>query len=272
MLIQRSRWVAATGSALAALLVAGCSSGDADSGGASSSDSTSAAPTSPVAPTSSAAAAQAPTDKLLTAEEAPEGGTVGPVNADVVTTFVNGRTQIRNVADLFGPECGATLKGDFASDHLLTDGVINSVKFPADPPVSVMVTLVPGRIDNFLNRDAFSCSSPPVPSSQITGTNANSTPVNISVAMSTEDAPQVQGVEGLEAFRETRDVVSTNDNGGYMLQRNVILHGFVADTTIDISYTATTEVEGENPITPEGIGYLDDVFVRQVTKLANGGA
>lgn len=209
-------------------------------------------------------------DKLLTAEDVPDNAVARGVPFDVVKTFVEGRNNIREVGNVFGEQCGQALTGDFAADHLLTDGAINAVEYAnAESSNTVMVTLVPGRLDHFLNRDLFSCESQPVRNTDIPNVEAapDDAPAYVSVSMRTEDAPAADGVE---AFREIRDVVTTTDAGEYQLQRNVIIHGFGAETTMDVSYTATTRNEGEDPISPEALAQLDEVFVLQAQKLSTG--
>lgn len=264
MFAHRTRPLAVAASSLAAvaLVLTGCSA-DGDDSAAESSSSAATTTQLPEGTGNAFGADTSLVDKLLAQEEAPGGSTVEPARQDMVTTYVQGRQAIRDADKIFGDACDETLRGDFASDHLLTDAAINQITFDGEQR-AVMVVLAPGRLDDFLAQDKFSCESGEIPRNEVPGAGQAEVQYQVRMTMSTEDGPQV---EGAEAFTETRDVITSGADGSYRLERNLIIHGFAADTTIDVSFTGVTDKADADPITPENRQRLQDVFTAQVEKL-----
>lgn len=254
--------VAAASLAVTALVLTGCSS-DGDQPAEESSAAAASSTENAEGTGNAFGEDQSLVDSLLTQDDAPEGSTVEPVAEEMVTTYVQGRQDIREAETIFGDACDDVLRGDFASDHLLTDGAINKVSF-GEGQNAIMVVLAPGRLDDFLDEGSFTCESGEITQNQVPGVESQNQEVSVRMTMSTEPGPQV---EGAESFTETRDVIKSNASGGYHMQRNVIIHGYAGDTTIDVSYTGETGDPNADPITPEIRERLAAVFTAQAEKL-----
>lgn len=250
----------------AAGLLAGCSSNDDGSGSdsAAASSSGSAAPTSASGIGSNTELAQ----KLLTADDVKDlqpAGTTENLAEDTITSYVKGREQIKNQKTIFGEPCDSMLHTDTVVDGLLGDSVINKVSSGGS---GFTVALAPEKLEPFLDESTYAgCQGAQVSSEDFPGAEDQGAFL-VTLGITTEALAPVEGVPGFIGFREVRDIVRSNDSGETNLARNVTLHAFAGDTTIELSYSAGSSDVNANPIAPEVDAKAEAVLRDQAKKLA----
>lgn len=278
----RQLLAAVAASATTVALLAGCSGGDDEEGvstaeeivdGAHPADDNADPDKDPRIGTNTDLAAQ-----LITAEDLADfdaNAKTAELDSDTIVQYVEGREAIKNSSGIFGGACDSALDTDTVVDSLLDDGVIERVSFPEgegeDPQNSgagaITVALKQGRLDGFLDRANYTgCQGAQAPSTEVPGVEAGAQPFTVTLGITLQD---LTGVEGVEGFREVRDIVRSNDAGETVLGRNIIIHAFAGDTTMEISYTANSEDINANPITDLDNQRLAAIIAAQSDKLEN---
>lgn len=266
-------------SATATALLAGCSGGGEEEGvstaeevvdGAHPADGEAADPESdPRIGTNTELA-----EKLITAEDLQDfdaNAKTSELDSETIVSYVEGREAIKDASEIFGGTCDSALDTDVVVDSLLDDAVINRVSFPeaeGEAPKdagATTVALKPGKLDGFLDRSNYTgCQGAQAPSTEVPGVEAGNEPFTVTLGIAVED---LTGVEGVEGFREVRDIVKSNDAGETALSRNIIIHAYAGDTTIEISYSANSDGPDTNPITAVDNERLGEILSAQAAKL-----
>lgn len=276
----RKLFAALAASATATALLAGCSGGGEEESvstaeevvdGAHPADGEAADPErDPRIGTNTALA-----EKLITAEDLQgfdPNAKVSELDSETIVKYVEGREAIKDASEIFGGTCDSALETDVVVDSLLDDAVINRVSFPEgegeapkDSAGATTVALKPGKLDGFLDRSNYTgCQGAQAPSTEVPGVEAGNEPFTVTLGIAVEG---LTGVDGVEGFREVRDIVKSNDAGETALSRNVIIHAYAGDTTIEISYSANSDGPDTNPITAVDNERLNEILSAQAKKL-----
>lgn len=276
----RKLFAALAASATATALLAGCSGGDSESEGVSTAeevvdgahpaDGEAADPErDPRIGTNTELAEQ-----LITSEDLQEfdpNAKTSELDSETIVKYVEGREAIKDSSEIFGGACDSALDTDVVVDSLLGDAVINRVTFPeaeGEAPKgagATTVALKPGRLDGFLDRSNYTgCQGAQAPSTEVPGIEEGADPFTVTLGIAVED---LTGVDGVEGFREVRDIVRSNAAGEVALGRNVIIHAYAGDTTIEISYSANSDDVDTNPITAVDNERLTEILSAQAAKL-----
>ncbi|WP_333618674.1 hypothetical protein [Dietzia sp.] len=260
----------AFGAALVAVIsgaaLAGCSSGDgADAGDGDGAASSSAQDGSGADGAGSGIGSNTElAGKLVTTDDLTSLSPAGKTEAlpdETIQTYVKGREQIKDQASLFGQPCDDILHADTVVDGLLSDAVITQV---TSGDSKITVALRPGKLEPFLDQSAYAgCQGAQIRSEDFPEEEGKD-PFLVTLGISTDGISPVDGGEG---FRETRDIVRSNESGETTLNRNVSLHGYAGDTSIEISYAAVGNDVNADPTKPGDGDRAQAILAAQVAKL-----